>query len=571
VAWTKEEIKAAGLDDFRVFLRQVWDFLGLPPPTPVQNDIAYNLQHGPRRLIVQGFRGVGKSWITAAFVCWLLFCDPDTKIMIVSASQGLADDMSGFIKQLLKGMPMLQHLQPDEGRDSAIKFDVGPARESKDPSVKSVGITGQLTGSRANVIVADDVEVPKNAYTHLLRERLAELVKEFDAVLKPGGRIVYLGTPQVEATLYNRLRKRGYEIMVWPAEIPKKLEQYAGKLAKYVMKLINRGAKAHDPVDSKRFSTEDLAERRASYGASGYALQFMLDTSLSDAEKHPLKASDLIIQDVNAERGHVSVVWSMDRDRVMSDLQCGGLDGDAYYRPMWISEEMEKWQGTVMAIDPSGRGLDETSYAIVRYLYGTLFLVASGGFVDGFGPETLQKLAEVAIKHGVNEIIDEPNYGGGMFRNLLKPVMIAEAEKQKKGSPRFVPEDEWNGWASSQKEMRILDTLTPILTNHRLVVDRQVILDDLKQQEDKERYSLIQQLTRMERVKGALPNEDRLEAVSMACAFWTDRMDRDRAKMLDKAKELEIDRMLRRFRDGITNPRGIELNLGRSKSAGRFI
>jgi hypothetical protein len=211
--YTVKQIEDAGLDDFRVFLRQVWDFLALPRPTPVQNAIGWLLQHGPRRLILCAFRGVGKSWITVAFVLWCLLLDPQKKILVVSANQQLADDFSKFCKQLIHQMPMLQHLAPREGqRDSAITFDVGPATPSKDPSVKSAGITGQITGNRADIIIPDDLEVPKNSHTVLLRSRIGELVKEFDAILKPGGRIIYLGTPQVEDSLYPKLLKRGYEM-----------------------------------------------------------------------------------------------------------------------------------------------------------------------------------------------------------------------------------------------------------------------------------------------------------------------------------------------------------------------
>jgi hypothetical protein len=53
------------LQDFRVFLTMVWRHLNLPDPTPVQLDIAHWLQHGPRRKIIEAFRGVGKSWITS--------------------------------------------------------------------------------------------------------------------------------------------------------------------------------------------------------------------------------------------------------------------------------------------------------------------------------------------------------------------------------------------------------------------------------------------------------------------------------------------------------------------------
>jgi hypothetical protein len=92
--------------------------------------------------------------------------------MVVSASQALADNFSIFCKSLIDDMELLQFLaRGSTQRTSNIMFDVGPATPDPSPSVKSVGLTGQLTGSRADVIIADDIEIPKNSYTHVLRER----------------------------------------------------------------------------------------------------------------------------------------------------------------------------------------------------------------------------------------------------------------------------------------------------------------------------------------------------------------------------------------------------------------
>ena len=147
------------LKDFRNFLFLVWKHLNLPKPTPVQDDIAQYLQDGPRRIVIQAFRGVGKSWITSAFVCHQLLLNPRLNFLVVSASKTRSDDFSTFTLRLISEMPILQHLKPHEDqRSSKISFDVGPAPAAHAPSVKSVGITGQLTGSRADIIIADDVE-----------------------------------------------------------------------------------------------------------------------------------------------------------------------------------------------------------------------------------------------------------------------------------------------------------------------------------------------------------------------------------------------------------------------------
>lgn len=553
--FTPEEIKEAGLDDFRVFLVQVWDFLGLPAPTPVQLDVAYWLQHGPRRAILQAFRGVGKSWMTVAFVLWLLLLNPQLKILVVSANQKLADDFSKFCRQIIDGMELLHHLRPrGDQRDSGIAFDVGPATPSKDPSVKSAGITGQITGNRADVIVFDDIEVPKNALTHVQREKLAESVKEGDAVLKPGGRIVYLGTPQVESSVYNRLAKRGYTRVVYPIEIPKNTDTYGGCLAPYVLRKIKQGAPPGTLLEPTRFPQNEIDERRLSYGAGGYALQFMLDTNPAEAERHPLKLKDLIVYDADlTQMAPVRLVW--DSAKPINDLECGGFDGDGFYHPGWKATEMADFTGTVMAIDPSGRGQDETGYAIIKYLYGLLYLVDVGGFTDGFGEATLKALAGKALRWGVNNIITETNYGGGMFDQLLKPHLVSvgldRENPDRSKPPAGKIDEEWIkkfGWSSGQKELRILDTLEPIVRNHKLVVSRRVIEEDWKQQNDKERYSFVQQFTRMARLKGCLPNEDRLEAVAMATSYFTEKMNRDQEQMhsehIERLRDAELDKFV---------------------------
>lgn len=536
--YTREEIEAAGLDDFRVFLRQIWDYLKLPEPTPVQNDIAYTLQHGERRMVIEGFRGVGKSFVTGAFVLHNLFVDPQTKIMVVSASEGHATNFTTFCKRLIDGMPLLQHLRPrNDQRDSNLAFDVGPATPDISPSVKSVGIFGQLAGSRADLIVPDDIETPKNSYTHQLREKISEAIKEFDAVLKPDGSVVYLGTPQIEQSVYERLPKRGYKIHVWPAEIPTAIDQYKGKLSPSVLRRIDNGAKPGEPLDVKRFSVEDLAERRLSYGASGYALQFMLDVSPSEIDKHPLKLQDLVVQDLDAEMGHVRVVHSKEKDTIVDDLPAGGFDGDYYHRPTWKSDEMAKYTETIMFIDPSGRGSDETSYCVLKILFSQLFLFDVGGYLDGFAEPTLQALAAKAARWQVNKIVVEPNYGGGMFNSVLKPYVMAVR-------PCKIEDAEWS---KGQKEARILDILEPIVQGHRLTVDRRVIELDAKVQEDRQPYSFIQQFTRMERTRGALAHDDRIEALAGACACFVSKVDRDQAKAHDQHKASLLDAELRGF------------------------
>ena len=529
---------------FSNFLFLVWKHLGLPEPTPLQYEIADYLQFGARRSMVQAFRGIGKSWITAAFVLWLLLRDPHLKILVVSASKDRSDAFAIFIKRLIHDMPILQHLSPRQGqRDSSVSFDVGPALPAQAPSVKAAGITGQITGSRADIIIADDIEVPKNSMTQLMRDRLSESIKEFDAILstqRDKNRILYLGTPQTEMSVYADLESRGFITRTWCARYPdlKRLERMRAHLAPSILEAVdNDNTMVGKPTDT-RFAEVDLSEREASYGRSGFALQFMLDTSVSDAERYPLKLADLIVSDIDLEEAPVRLVWGSGPDQVINDLDVVGLTGDRYHRAIKSADNWAEYSGAVMFIDPSGRGQDETGFAVVKYLHGMLHLRRVGGFKDGYSPVTLDALAQVAKNEEVNLVIIEPNYGGGMFNELFKPVV------NRVHSKCGVEEAEW---AKGQKELRVIDTLEPIMNQHRLVVDRKCIEDDVLQAREKLKYSAFYQMTRLTKERGSLGHDDRIEAIAGACAYFVDSMARDEKKAEQVEKDRLMDAELKKF------------------------
>lgn len=513
--------------DFVAFLFVLWMALGLPKPTRCQIDMARKLSAGDnRRFILQAFRGIGKSFITCAFVVWMLWNNPQLKFMIVSASKERADANSVFIKRIIDLLPFLHELKPRPGqRDSTISFDVGPASPDHSPSVKSVGITGQLTGSRADILIADDVEVPNNSATQAARERLGELVKEFDAILKPGGTIIYLGTPQTEMTLYRELENRGYTTTIWPARYPrdhKDLENYGHRLAPMLLKeLMADEGLFWQPTDPVRFDDEDLRERELSYGKGGFALQFMLNPNLSDAERYPLKLRDLIVAALDGEKAPLSYQWLPNNGNALEDLPNVGLKGDRYHRYQEADSSFMAYQSRILVIDPSGRGKDETGYAVLFQLNGYIYLMEWGGFRGGYEDKTLEALAKVGKKWKVNEVVIEGNFGDGMYLKLFSPVMTkvhrcAITEVKSKG----------------QKELRIADVLEPVLGSHKLVVQEAVIEEEYRSACNSDgtfdiRYCGFYQLTRLTRDRGSLAHDDRLDALAIGVQFFVESMEKN--------------------------------------------
>lgn len=516
--WNNADIKKAR-EDFRAFVYIVWNSISLPEPTPIQLDIADYLQKPVSdRIIIEGFRGVAKSFLTCTFAVWTLWKQRQHKILIISASKDRADGNARFVKKIINTIPFLSDMVATKDLlDTQNMFDVGGVIPDISPSVKSVGITGQITGSRADMIIADDIEIPKNSATQLQRDKLSEAVKEFDAILKPNGRIIYLGTPQTESSLYNALQTRGYTARVWPVLYPteEELLNYDKTLAPYIKNRLERNTElAGTPTDSKRFDELEIEKRRLSYGKAGFALQFMLNTNLSDAERYPLKVSDFIVESLDMEQSSVKWAWSNSAQQRIQDIPCVALRNDYYYEPLSRSSDTMAYTGTVMAIDGSGRGTDETAYAVVKYLNGYLHLMEVGGYKEGYSDSTMLALAMKAKFWKVNEIVLESNFGDGMFTKLLTPVFI-------KNYPCTITEVR----NMKQKEERIIDTLEPVLMQHRLIVNKSVIEQDYKVYEADYKYSLIYQLTRLCRERNALAHDDRLDALTMAVSYWLEQMD----------------------------------------------
>lgn len=508
-------------DDFSLFLRLCWKSLALPSPTRAQLAMAKYLQHGGSRIMLQAFRGVGKSWITAAFVLWVLFRDRDMKILVVSASKQRADDFSIFVQRCILEFEWLAHMRPqdDDTRWSRISFDVAGCRPAQSASVKSVGITGMLTGSRADLIVADDIETPNNSATDMMREKLLQLVTEFESVLtpKPTSRIVFLGTPQSTFSIYRTLHERKYIPMVWPARYPKSLIGYEDMLAKDLLADIRRdglSALAWKPTDT-RFSEILLLEREGSMSRSNFALQFQLDTTLSDALKFPLKLSDFSVLPLDLAKGPSDIVWGADKETVL-DLPAVALPGDKWHRPKSVSEFVPYGE-TIVALDPSGRGKDETVAVILSQINGFIFLRDIFASQEGYSDTTLREVLRRAKHYGATMCLVESNFGDGMVVELLK----RHAQEMKVG----ISFEEVR--SNTMKEARIIDTLEPVLNQHKLIIDQRLISWDYESNqdmapEDRLPRMLAYQLTRMCREKGAVRHDDRVDALALGVKYFQD-------------------------------------------------
>lgn len=505
------------VNDFRVYLIVKWQWLGLPKPTKLQLEIAEFLQFGGDRILVEGFRGVAKTWITASFAEWNWLRNRDFRFMIVSGNQKKADEISLFIKQSIDGFPVLSPLKWADWEKQHVRwgiqqFNIKGAPPDVAPSCKAASIGSMLTGSRAHFIVGDDVETPNNSDTVEARDKLLAQIGEFESILLPGGKVLLLGTPQSEESVYGVMTQRGYNTRIWPVRVPEedKLARYGGNLAPSILEMANKGDYG-SPTEPRRFPEEVLIQKEAGQTKVSWTLQMMLDATLSDLERYPLKLKDIIVTGLDPARGPLSIVHSALDKYKATDIPSCGFSGDYLVSPMFVSEDWRKFERIYMMIDPSGQGSDETVWITIGTLSGRFFVLDIQGSTDGYSEATLEKITQTAREYKVNEIVFEDNFGSGMFGVILGQHM------KLKYVVGITPRK-----AKGQKELRILDTLEPLLRAHKLIIDHGAATRDIKDTAEDRSYSLFHQLTHITRERGCLRHDDRLDCLAHAIAHVQD-------------------------------------------------
>ena len=262
-------------------------------------------------------------------------------------------------------------------------------------------------------------------------------------------------------------------------------------------------------------------------------LQFQLDTSLSDAEKFPLKMADLIITAVNPSEAPDSVVWCSDPSNVIKDLPTVGLPGAYFYSPMQLQGKWSSDAETICSVDPSGRGTDETTAAYISQKNGFLYLHEMRAFRDGYTDTTLLNILKGCKKYNATTLLIESNFGDGIVAELFKKHI--QVTKQN----IFIEETR----ANVRKEDRIIDSLEPVFNQHRLIVNRSVVEWDYASNKDEApelrlMYMLFYQMSRMCREKGAVKHDDRLDALAQGVKYYTDALSISAEKQI-QMKELE--------------------------------
>ena len=520
------EIPQEMLEDFRNHLWACFKYLGLGEPTPAQYAMAERLQNYAEDMQLQAGRGFGKSVITACLASWFLLQDPNSTIMVVSATGNKATEFISMTRKILELVPYCNHLIPgDHTTDNAFAFNVeARTKVGQDKSCFARGISSQITGSHADYVIADDVEIEGNCETANAREKLLNKVAEFEQIRNVGGRVIFLGTPQIKDSIYNHL-KSGYKVTKFPAVMPdKNTFAETEDVDEWILGLHIEPGEATQP---ERFSDEVLLERMAKIGPKLFALHYKLDTSLADFEKYPLRLSDLIVIDVHPDMCPEKIVWA--NSKPMKGVPAFGLSGDLVYDPMWISDNYTGYAQRVMYVDPSGRGEDETAVCVASFANGYIFIHELLGYPGGYEKGVLKKIGRLAHDYNVKQIRVESNFGDAMYCQLLLPVVMEICGR--------VAVEEYR--VKAMKERRCIESLEPVMASHRLVMDRRAVCQEENQK----------QITRIFDKRGALPKDDRVDVLAATVSHWEDMLSTDVDVLIHRNKESERQAVVKTWLD----------------------
>lgn len=518
-------------DSFFCFTHYAFAYLNLPAPTIAQIEIADFVSDTskPHRMVAC-LRGLSKSLHSQLFVVWRLLNDPNEKILVMSATGQRAVNFTQFVQKLLHLLPVCNGMQPrhNKERTSSQAFDVAGADPSDSPSLYAVGAGNSITGMRASLVVYDDIVNAQNSSSVVQREKLDHYASEAANLLMTGkDESICLCTFHSNDDIYvDWINSKGFRPFIIPAEYPADLSVYGDGLAPYIRERMANNPELVGQTVDERFTADVLASKRLRIGKSQYKLQYMLDVSMSDDMKHPLKLSDFIVMDVDNDDAPIKVSHSAMRENQILTKH-NGFKSDRLFAPSFVSDQRTEYNYRVMSIDPSGRGADETGLCVAYSVAGRIFVKKITGIEGGYEHETLAMIAQMCSDYKIDYLVIESNFGDGAFAKSLEPILG-------RMSPRTMIEEVR---AKGQKEVRIITTLEPLMNQHKIILDRKILDDDLSATSVNNSFTF--QLSHIAKTPNCLRHDDRLDAFEMLCRFMVERENFDEeyeAEKLDKDK-----------------------------------
>lgn len=545
--------------EFRDFAADGMAFLGFSL-TEQQEDIGEYMQNGPRLRMVMAQRGEAKTTLAALYAIWRIIHRPSTRVLIVSAGEDNSSDTATLIVRLIMQWDILECLRPDKragDRTSTEAFDVHYALKGLDrsPSIACAGITSNLPGRRADLLIPDDIESNKNGLSATQRAQILHLSKEFSSICTHGD-ILYLGTPQSKDSIYNTLQGRGFEIRIWPGRYPgvyqdaktgewiDEAEKYAGRLAPFVADRMKANPQLRtgggldgtrgQPTDPLRYTDADLIEKELDKGPEDFQLQYMLDTSLVDAMRQQLALKDLLVANFGPEHLPEIIGWAAAAKYEVELGQDFPVPMQKMYYAVPGDNQAPSPADVFMFLDPAGGGGDEIGFGVSTALGPYIHVLDAGGLAGGI-ESAKDELLDVIRRNNVTRIKCESNMGHGLFEINLRSI-LAETEDLKHLAACVSGE-----YSTGQKEKRIIDSLVSAMQRHRVVVHKRVFESDVKYnkqygQDQRTQRSLWYQIANITTDRQSLPRDDRIEAFAGCVREFKNVLTKDAHKAAEDRK-----------------------------------
>jgi len=346
------------------FCQFVWlwnRYQGQPTPElhlAIAEWLGRSWQDGDRRLLLMVFRSAGKSTLVGIFCAWLLLNEPNLRILVLAAEQDLARKMVRNVKRIIERHPLTRGLVPKR-RDqwAADQFTVRRRLTQRDPSLLARGITANITGSRADVVICDDVEVPNTSNTSTKRAELRQRLHEISYVLVPGGLQLFVGTPHSYDSIYAEE----------PLDSAEDGLPFLAEFQRLCIPLLDERGQSRWP---ERFSADKIAEIRRQTGPAKFDSQMMLQPrSVDDVRLDPCR---LVRYDapLDYREANTATILSIEGRRMIS--ACGWWDpaygapgvGDAsVVAAVFVDQDGTYWLHGISYLSHDPARLDEADEA----------------------------------------------------------------------------------------------------------------------------------------------------------------------------------------------------------------
>jgi hypothetical protein len=537
---------------FRMFIDIVKPLVaGWMEPGAIHDDIIDGLLSTNRRRLIIATRYSAKSTLTSIYVTWRILLNPLIKVMVISRGSKLASRMLRTIRRVfIENCPVLWHLRPTEDcLDNAEQYQSPQTLTvaTGGTTVSSFGITSDVTGSRADLTIGDDVEGPADDTP----EKVGELEEKLNELhmINPTGEKLMLGTYQTEFSIYAVLadKEDADGEKVW-------------ELHRACMFEEDNEAKTIRSRWPAMFSDADAMDWRRSVTARAWRLHAMLIADPSILNERPLKISDLILIEGNARAKEFPLLVARRNTHAPDVPTWGAPKGDKWYYGE-VSGDNALYVQTVMAVDPASGlaardaigvaivSVTGSGYAVIRHLEGVR---------SHSKAENMRRLAIIAKTFGATDLVveetEESFFGSTLENELVLVGHPMSTEKAKHGGMK--------------KGQRIIDALAPTMGAGKIIILESVVRSD-------HGGEFVTQLTKVSydgRTGKAKDHDDIVDALAHAVNVIRGSLLSDPADNIATHRKAKLDRWrgvsLRQGGLGIDHRAGPGVSVGRHVGTG---